>query len=371
MDKIEEIRYIVYLLTNKTNGKMYVGMTSCEDPNDRWKKGHGYKKGSYIKNAINKYGWDGFTHEIIHSGITKEDAEHIEIKMIADLNLMDNQLGYNIAPGGQASMKGRKHTEESKRKISEAAKKQVYTDEWRRNLSKANSGKNSWNYGKPGVNRKKVICINDWVIYDSLLDASNAIDVAPGGISLCCSYKVVSRGKSKDTGDPLIWRYLDDYLENGYIEFIPEVSKRLRKVICLTTNKVFVSMAKAAKEYGIKNSCNIGFACRGERRYCGLHTVSGKRLSWMYHDEYLKSTQDEISEWIDFANSNPDTWVKVICTTTGEVFDSTRHAARRYGVNKTSMIDACSGLKETCGLHPKTGKPLTWMRYEEYIKEKH
>ena len=35
--------YCVYKHTNKENGKVYIGITSCLDTNERWKDGFGYK----------------------------------------------------------------------------------------------------------------------------------------------------------------------------------------------------------------------------------------------------------------------------------------------------------------------------------------
>lgn len=64
--------YCVYLHTSPTN-KYYVGITK-QNPLKRWANGRGYCKNKHFYNAILKYGWDNFKHEIIFSGITKTDA---------------------------------------------------------------------------------------------------------------------------------------------------------------------------------------------------------------------------------------------------------------------------------------------------------
>lgn len=50
-----EEKYIVYLHINKTNNKVYVGITSMA-VNNRWKEGKGYIKCEIMNRAILKYG---------------------------------------------------------------------------------------------------------------------------------------------------------------------------------------------------------------------------------------------------------------------------------------------------------------------------
>ena len=54
--------FLVYKHTNKENGKVYIGITS-QEPKRRWQNGAGYY-GTYFYYAIQKYGWDGFEHDI-------------------------------------------------------------------------------------------------------------------------------------------------------------------------------------------------------------------------------------------------------------------------------------------------------------------
>lgn len=114
-------KYCVYCHTNKNNNKKYVGIT-CEKPEKRWKNGLGYKHNEYFYNAIVKYGWEDFSHEILYTNLSKSEAEQIEIRLIKKWELTNRSRGYNIEGGGNL---GKEVSEETKHKLSEAAKKQM------------------------------------------------------------------------------------------------------------------------------------------------------------------------------------------------------------------------------------------------------
>lgn len=81
-----EEKWLVYVHWIELNGviKRYIGITHHQNPEKRWQKGNGYKShGKYTKsgksrkpndsrfyNAILKYGWDNFTHEILFKNLT-------------------------------------------------------------------------------------------------------------------------------------------------------------------------------------------------------------------------------------------------------------------------------------------------------------
>lgn len=73
MDK----EYCIYCHTNKINGKKYIGQTR-QELNRRFRDGEGYKECPKFYNAIKKYGWDNFEHEVLFEHLTLEEANQKE-----------------------------------------------------------------------------------------------------------------------------------------------------------------------------------------------------------------------------------------------------------------------------------------------------
>ena len=133
--------YCVYVHINKTNGKMYVGKTAYEDnPNRRWRGGYGYKKFTYFRNAIDKYKWDNFDHEIVASHLTKSEADNFEKLLIKELHTRDCDFGYNLTDGGEG-VTGYVMPECIKIKIGDAHKNRPLSDDHKKAISQAHIGK--------------------------------------------------------------------------------------------------------------------------------------------------------------------------------------------------------------------------------------
>lgn len=138
--------YIVYVHINKTNNKIYIGITR-KKPERRWSNGSGYKQHSYFYNAIQRYGWEGFEHEIIASNLTEEEAKKFEVLLISKIPKEDR---YNLTDGGDGC-NGLKHSEETKLKISEAHKNMP--EETRKRMSEAMS--KAWKKRAPASEETK------------------------------------------------------------------------------------------------------------------------------------------------------------------------------------------------------------------------
>lgn len=108
--------YTVYMHTSPSR-KRYIGITSQYPLEKRWGcNGNKYKHNRYFYSAIQKYGFDNFLHEILFSGLSKEEAEQKEVELIALYKSDNRDFGYNIEHGGNSIGK---IAEESKVKMIE------------------------------------------------------------------------------------------------------------------------------------------------------------------------------------------------------------------------------------------------------------
>ena len=165
-------RYCVYMHTSPS-GKKYIGMTGLK-PKTRWDYGYGYRSNRYFYGAIKKYGWDNIKHEILCSGLTREEAIEKEIMLISIHKCNNRKYGYNIESGGKcnivseetkrkiseahkgiATFTGKKHTQEAKDKIRMYRLGKKMSDETKEKISKANKGK------KPTNNNFRILQLDD------------------------------------------------------------------------------------------------------------------------------------------------------------------------------------------------------------------
>lgn len=144
--------YSLYCHTNKTNGKQYIGITKRK-PEKRW----GFNGVRYSEQllgaAIEKYGWNGFTHEVIMTGLTKKAAEEAERRLIKERKTLAPN-GYNLTSGGnlgtevsdvtreklRASRIGKTASQETRNKISAIHKGKVVSEETKKKISNSRKG---------------------------------------------------------------------------------------------------------------------------------------------------------------------------------------------------------------------------------------
>jgi group I intron endonuclease len=139
--------YLIYKHTSPS-GKSYIGQTKDYD---RRCFEHQTSTGCRVfKSAIQKHGWDNFTHEILIEGLSLEEANHWEPFFISEHNTLAPN-GYNLRTGGfnsslseetkaamSAAKLGTTHTDETKAKMSAA--KQNVSDETKAKISAARLG---------------------------------------------------------------------------------------------------------------------------------------------------------------------------------------------------------------------------------------
>ena len=117
------MHYFVYKTTNRINGRYYIGVHSTRKIND------GYLgSGSLLKKAIEKYGPENFSREVLREFPSYEDAVKYEAELVTE-EFVKSDDNYNLALGGNSrSMPGennpfygKTHSAETKKIISEKA----------------------------------------------------------------------------------------------------------------------------------------------------------------------------------------------------------------------------------------------------------
>jgi hypothetical protein len=131
----------IYVIKNIANNKVYVG--SAVNIDKRWQI-HKYDlaKGKHhsclLQRAWDKYGEENFKFEIIEEVKNPEHLLSYEQVYLDYYKSYENDRGYNICKVS-GSPYGIKHTEETKRKMSEAKRKQ--SEETKKKISEAHNGK--------------------------------------------------------------------------------------------------------------------------------------------------------------------------------------------------------------------------------------
>lgn len=116
---------IIYKFTNKLNGKIYIGQTTLT-LKKRSSQHYSAKDEVYFHRALKKYGKENFTEEEICSATNLDDLNRLEEHFIQYYGSL-RPNGYNIILGGNnfkrvcSPMQGRRHSEETKKKMSLAA----------------------------------------------------------------------------------------------------------------------------------------------------------------------------------------------------------------------------------------------------------
>lgn len=214
-------KYCIYRHVCNINKKSYIGQT-CQKPSKRWEAdGKGYKDQPVFWSAIQKYGWDNFTHEILEENIkTLEEANEREKYWIAYYHTYVNEphsSGYNVTRGGDGGDSARCEYVRAKLRAKAA--------------------------------KRKVICIETQEIFESVHAA-------------CQVNKHVANclNKKRHTASGYHWAYLEDTQRQLELkDFIGKppmslkeqgLSKRARAVLCIETGEEFPSIQKAVNAYG-------------------------------------------------------------------------------------------------------------------------
>ena len=140
---------VIYKTTNLVNGKQYIGRDSHNNPNY-------LGSGPLLKKAIKKYGKENFKKEVIEECSSFEQMVEREEHWLNYYDVGNNPMFYNlqnsgtgvILKGERNHFYGKKHSEESKRKMSESTRGEKnpnwgkhHSDKTKQKMSLAQVGK--------------------------------------------------------------------------------------------------------------------------------------------------------------------------------------------------------------------------------------
>lgn len=236
---------IVYKIRNRENEKLYIGQTiqSLKSRKRDHRNCQDRLNNLALYRTFRKYGFDSFDWEIIHYAKDKADLDEMEKYYIKLYKTMSSRNGYNMTYGGEGgahppairekianSLKGRVFTEFARKNLSISLKGKYtgensswwgrkHTDEERRKISEAQRGFRNHNFGKKASvetrskqsnahkgekhwNHKRVTCIETKENYISSIDAFEKTGIDNSSIGKCC------KGLRKRAGG-FTWKYID------------------------------------------------------------------------------------------------------------------------------------------------------------------
>lgn len=180
----------VYKISNKINGKVYIGKHSSKKLDNGY-----YGSGMAIKKAISKYGKNNFEKHVLEVCNNEDELNKKEIYYIELYNTFCN--GYNMTKGGEG-MLGHRQSKESIIKASFARKKHYENNPKTREVlsqhAKKKTGSKNPFFGKKlskehiekmtasrvlaisgGKNPSavKLLCIENGMVFDTAKDAAN------------------------------------------------------------------------------------------------------------------------------------------------------------------------------------------------------
>ncbi|RFZ78234.1 hypothetical protein DS742_14040 [Lacrimispora amygdalina] len=208
--------YKIYKHTNTINGKVYVGQTYTSLRARFGKNGVGYRGCKLFYKAIQKYGWDNFSHEILEDNIhTQEIANDREKFYIKQYKSTNSEFGYNLTNGGN------EHN---------------------------CLGKTVFQYSMDGVYIRE---------FNSISDANREFNICEGKISECCN------GSRKSAGD---YRWSFDK-KNNIGKYIELTNSRIVYKYSLSGDFVEKcgTVPDVVKQMGIANGGHISNCCNGTR----------------------------------------------------------------------------------------------------------
>lgn len=201
------------------NDKRYIGQSvNMQDRlyGHKTKLKHNKHKNRHLQFAVNKYGIENFTFDIIEECDISclDERERYYISLYKSDN---DEFGYNVEPGGSRSfktmsdktklkisksLKGIKFTEEHRAKIGKANRERIITEETKKKMSENHSNVNGKNNPRATV---PIYCPELNETFWGAKEAADKYGFNRSHITSCANGKLKHTGKHPITGEQLSW----------------------------------------------------------------------------------------------------------------------------------------------------------------------
>lgn len=136
---------------------------------------------------------------------------------------------------------------------------------------------------------RKVMCINTKEIFNSIMEASKKYNESFQNISKVCQKKRKYAGIIN--GQPVVWRYFDEYDKNEIIDFENIINHRTGHSVNQYENNKYINTYKTLKEAAIntnqKSTANISECCRKKKKSAGGY-------QWFYANDHDQPDKTKI-----------------------------------------------------------------------------
>jgi hypothetical protein len=176
---------------------------------------------------------------------------------------------------------------------------------------------------------KKIICLHDNNIFNSVTEASEYYKCDIRSINSCCKGKTT--GVYIYNGEKVQFMYLDEY-EKG-VELKELIDYR---IICLHDKKLFNNIREASRYYGCQEG-SISRVCKGLQNHVSISINCDKKnikAQFMFLKDYNSG------KTLSPIKNDKDT-VKIICVNHNNIFNSIKAAAEYYKCGISSISQCC------------------------------
>lgn len=167
---------IVYKITNRINGKIYIGQTVGK-LEVRWKEHQRSKDNAIFHKAVHKYGAENFTVEQIDIATSFDELDAKEKYWIAFYD--SRRTGYNMTDGGSSGAVHIKRSDATKKRIAEAI------------------------FGEKHWHATKVMNVETREVFATVSEAARKYGTSKSNISGCCNGR-----KHYNTCKGYHWKYV-------------------------------------------------------------------------------------------------------------------------------------------------------------------